>query len=280
MLNLNPKLTVFDGHSLVDVRELNDSEAEVYRKASKCLLNFWADQKLFQVVSLNYNDFVDYYKHCSEKCKEGEPHNWILMDEWFLNFNRHLLNYLSSVRTFLDHSEKNIHDRHGHSSPTLVRFEEACHNAYDNHFAYRFLYELRNYAQHCGLPIGGIKIGEVLEVFFDRDVLLGRYKKWKNIESELKQCKPRFEVAPLLNEMMDCLYRILFSKEDGWPDLIQSAEFINTLQVVIRNTANTLYIKKAERRNTLNQIEYDFEWLVFPAAELVSKIKASQSLAQ
>lgn len=277
---MNPKLTVFDGKNLVDVRELNDAEAEEFSKAFTHLHDFWADQRLFEVVRLNYDDFFAYYNRSSEIIKEGSPHTWLLLEEWNQNFNRLLLNYLASVRTFLDHSETKIHKRYGNNSPQFIRFKEACCNAYDNHFAYRFLYELRNYAQHCGLPIGVLKVGESLEVFFDRDYLLGNYKKWKRLENELMNCKPWFEVNSLLNEMMACLYRILSSLVADWSDLIQSAEFIKTLQSVIRNTSNTLYIKKAERRNSLNEIEYDYEWLVFAAAELVMGIKASQSLAQ
>lgn len=60
--------------------------------------------------------------------------------------NRHLLNLLTVLRTFLDHSESELKRRYGRASDKVAWFKHICFTEYDNHFASRFLYKLRN---HC-----------------------------------------------------------------------------------------------------------------------------------
>jgi hypothetical protein len=79
-----------------------------------------------------------------------------------LNLNRYIMNLLTAVRTFLDHTERNLTHRHGKDSEQFQAFKKATAEAYDSSFAYRFLYKLRNYVQHRGMPIGKMSINTQL----------------------------------------------------------------------------------------------------------------------
>jgi hypothetical protein len=74
---------------------------------------------------------------------------------------------------------------------------------YDNNFSFRFLWNLRNYVQHCGLPPGSwdfIDIQEgpekgktLLDISYDRNGLLEAFD-WKKIKGELKNLPSQIDI--------------------------------------------------------------------------------------
>ena len=78
---------------------------------------------------------------------------------------------------------------------------------YDNVFVYAFFAKLRNYAQHCGVPISAVNfdldyVGDKVRWSFTpqfyRDVLLKNYEKWgARVKPDLEAQPKRFEVLPL-----------------------------------------------------------------------------------
>jgi hypothetical protein len=131
--------------------------------------------------------------------------------------NRHLMNFLSSFRSFLDHSE--THFTHADASGTWKRrFKECSAACYDTVFAYCLLYEFRNYVQHCGIPLGGIYVSTrrdpqgnsqpEFRVYLARDHLL-QWPKWKSIvKTDLKQQSKEIPLMPLVDDLMECIHRL------------------------------------------------------------------------
>jgi hypothetical protein len=139
-------------------------------------------------VSANYRELHTYLSHAS-----GDPTAAASADKelvaLFFEANRKLLNFLSAARTFLDHTEAHLKRLYGDGSEEAQRFLTATSEAYDRTFAYRFLYKLRNYAQHCGLPLryvdhrarrpaGGGDFAHEYRVYFDAQALLDDYDSW------------------------------------------------------------------------------------------------------
>lgn len=99
-------------------------------------------------------------------------------------------------------------DRDG--SQYLESFKTLTGNVYDSSISYRFMYKMRNYVQHCGLPIqsASAKInkdeqGEVvaqLAVYFDRDTLLQRFDKWGKVKQDLEAQPAQIEISVHLVE--------------------------------------------------------------------------------
>jgi len=162
-------------------------------------------------------------------------------DKIFFESNRLLLNYLSSVNIFLCHCETYLNRKFGDNSEIFSEFKIMLSAFYDNSFAYRFLYQLRNYSQHCGLPLDNIqftsesdrdnnRIKGTLKITFNRDILLANYKKWKTVKSDLEKMDNEFDVTPLLFEMTHNIKEIernieLFHKDE----LIKAANYITDL---------------------------------------------------
>jgi hypothetical protein len=105
---------------------------------------------------------------------------------------RVLLNWLTSLRLFDDHARARLTRMYGRDSTELERYCTARAGMYDRNASYRFVCELRNYAQHCGqVPIQGSvhvsRSGREVELYFDRDELLAKFNKWKRVKHDLRE---------------------------------------------------------------------------------------------
>jgi hypothetical protein len=134
--------------------------------------------------------------------------------------NLHICNILSSARTYVDHQETRIKRKYGESSKEVGIFTAAKSQEYDNAFPYRFMYHLRNYIQHCGLPAATTGVqhklvdrvkGEVemsMSPCAIKSQLLQQHR-WKEIIlKDLESLPENIELAPILHEYVECLKRI------------------------------------------------------------------------
>jgi hypothetical protein len=137
-----------------------------------------------------------------------------------ISINAYLLNLLSSFRTFIDHSERRIIKSSGKDSSVYKSFKSITKELYDNRFEYRFLYKLRNYAQHFNLPLGSIDVNSKVDEFdkskvlhffsivFNKSKLLD-YDGWGNtLKKELVQLSDYFPVSNLFDELLHCMAAI------------------------------------------------------------------------
>ncbi|WP_149826924.1 hypothetical protein [Streptomyces tailanensis] len=122
-------------------------------------------------------------------------------------------NLLSALRAFTDRTAHDLKERYGENSDPVSTFKESLSCEYDNEFAYRFMYKLRNYSQHCGQPDlsakaqgGRTENGEVVRtvsVTFDPVVLLSRFNKWgAHVKGELQAMGGEFEAEPIVDSLM------------------------------------------------------------------------------
>ena len=134
-----------------------------------------------------------------------------------LNFSRLTLNLLGMFKSFLDHGTAALKRRYGNDSEHVVSWGEMQSAEYDRSVAYRFFYNLRNYAQHVGMPplhfsledqekVEGVRI--ILE--FDRDELLATYSKWsRDARIDLQTGPGKLSLLPLLDEWSFCFHRLV-----------------------------------------------------------------------
>ncbi|MFD3663305.1 hypothetical protein ACFWVF_22385 [Streptomyces sp. NPDC058659] len=119
--------------------------------------------------------------------------------------------FLSAFRAFDDRTCKWLSGRY---EPNILNaFRTSLSHEYDTVFAYRFMYKLRNYSQHCGLPPisghssrwldrDGVQRREVT-VTFDSTELLRRFDKWgQPVKSELQDIAGEFSVVEMAAQLM------------------------------------------------------------------------------
>ncbi|PCJ89654.1 MAG: hypothetical protein COA57_01170, partial [Flavobacteriales bacterium] len=212
-------LATLDSPTFTGIRELTKEEYDRYVNHIQTLTKYSTNQHLFKIVELNYTDFITKLNDYLEIYNESPGADMAEFEHLYLDLNRYILNILSSVRTFLDHSETRLKREYGAESEEYKLFKLETSQAYDNNFAYRFLEKLRNFAQHCGLPSGNVEITSSgdengntvnkLTLFFDRENLLSRFDRWGNpVKSELSELEEKFEVVPLIKEKNELLKSI------------------------------------------------------------------------
>lgn len=292
-IELKRELGVVSKGKISSIRELSHREYEKYQKAVERLLQFSSDNQTFLIVQLNYSDYEKLLVRYFEEWRENAAMSWARMENMGLEINRRLLNYLSSVRTFLDHWETNLKRRYGRNSRRVKRFKNACSEAYDGSFSYRFLYVLRNYTQHCGMPLGQLslqseevnpvsrEIRHSLTVKFNRDELLSKYDRWgSKLKKEIRKLPPTFEINPYVAEMMKSLKKIYLTLiEDELPSLIGSAKYVRQLIGQTKRMLGTpciLVPKILERsiEGEVESLEMQIEWIPLNLVDMITKIEA------
>lgn len=223
-------------------------------------------RRLLSFVEINEKEMISYLQNSAQELLEKSI-NWNGVkrkdgDERFLNCNRMLLNYLSSIRTFLDHTQTFVIQKFGAESVEFAEFKSVTSFYYDNSFAYRFFYKLRNYAQHVGLPINSFQFSHsydaeinlmrgTLSLSFDRDKLLSTYNSWGNLKDELSSMPEMFDVIPLVGEMtfnikeVEGHIEILHRKS-----LLLSANYISSLINHLPAEGETIVARLLENKST------------------------------
>lgn len=232
-------LAVREGDAFTLIRRLSQEELAAYDAAAVRLWRHLGDQRLFELVRLNYQEFESILADRKQLVPAGEPAADLDVVE--LQVNRVVMNYLSMIRTFLDHTTAAL-TRHYRDEPGRLRaFRVACREAFNAHFAYRFVSKLRNFAQHVGLPVQQVAALGVLvdpttrtrrvqlRAFCDRDVLLREFD-WGPVRRDLEQQGSIFDIGPLLRGMLTCLEAINAGLvEAEIPELQASARTIREL---------------------------------------------------
>lgn len=212
-------------NSICEIRALPDEEYESYLAALDDFNNLEKKISLFNMCFINYQDFNLYINEIM-KIYMGESY----LEEPEIKFilsklNCKLNNFLSSMRTFLDHSERILKKEYGKNSEEVKNFKELTNRLYDSHFSYRFLYKLRNYAQHNGLGITHFNISKEYGVdnniniesiiSLNRDLILDDFK-WNPITKDIQNQPEEIYIKPLMDQMildLRCLLNFIIKKE-------------------------------------------------------------------
>ena len=140
-------------------------------------------------------------------------------DEAIFSYNSELVNWLTSTRLFLDHNKVALKREYGDEPGKVEAFHHARQTEHSNSAAYRVLYNLRDYAQHCGFPVTEISTflkngidrsdGIELRLLLNRDELLGDSFDWKRgPRSDLEGLDETFEIDGMAVDFMESLRRL------------------------------------------------------------------------
>jgi hypothetical protein len=194
---------------------VSPEDCERFTSAIDELARFEHWLETFEMVRANEKAWLNFKADAERQMSRFELEDDQLSRIYF-EANRHLLNLLSSALTFLDHTAHYLSSLFREGSDPLRQFHERRRRIYEAVFAYRFLYNLRNYAQHRGLPIGTIEhLADMhprtreergrLVLGFDVGVLLQDAKGWRTMRDELRQMGPKLEIANQPSEYVDSL---------------------------------------------------------------------------
>jgi hypothetical protein len=221
------------------IRPLEDSEYQNFDIARTKLGQFAKKQALFMLVDANYIEYKNVVAYWSKIHCKNSNYDGAYLEEMLFHINRCVLNFLSSIFPFLDHSREHLSKE---KPEMLPNFDKACNWCYDNYFSYRFLYKLRNYSQHFGMPITSLntcseivnfepfEVGYVLKLIALKDELI-KYDKWKKIKNEVLSLPDQVDMSPHIDKMMYCIEIInaTLYKNEEFIELLQHTAFLDKL---------------------------------------------------
>ena len=108
-----PSLGFVKSGEIKGLRSLEKDEYEDCMKSVESLLRFSQYNQLFTILKMNYDDFEKLLETYGNEYSKDRTMSWPRMESMLTNINRHILNFLSSMRTFLDHSETDLKRFHG-----------------------------------------------------------------------------------------------------------------------------------------------------------------------
>lgn len=224
-------------HHLEFVSKLTPEEYNKLSEALRTLNGFMQDSQLFMMATWNFNEFMELIAKYLQAYIKKDINNFV-QKPIKINLNRAFLNLLSSIRSYLDFMERLLKKRYGEESVLFSNFKKSCSREYDGYFSYRFLYNLRHYAQHKGFPISNISWGQrpdpndprkaifYLEVFLLRDEILNDFD-WRGLENEVKDLPEKIDIIQHTLVFMEALSRIHVQViNDLFHTLIDSAQQI------------------------------------------------------
>lgn len=242
------------GSSIHMADSITREQYEALLNSISDLHHFENNKRLFEIAFQNKNEFVETLnRDIKEMIKSslsisGDKKTYY---KNHLNFNRLFLNYLSSIKTFIDHNETNIKRRYGKTSDEANEFTKMTNHYFDNSFAYRFFSKLRNYAQHCGMPLQEFSISVTRtdengyigssEIGFSPKDLLEKFDDWGRIvKVDLEKRVSNFPLAPMIDEMTKVLM-------DFWVNVNRLHE--KSVTIAIENIKNLSGHLKKENAN-------------------------------
>src|SRR5437868_2250365 len=118
------------------IRELPAAEHALFRSHSSKIVDNYRDTQLYLISLLNYREYVKLDDSYSLQCTENAGKTPSLMggELMILNMTRLIMNVLTTVRSYLDLTERNILHRYGEQSERYHTFKKTTGEAYDSSF--------------------------------------------------------------------------------------------------------------------------------------------------
>ena len=201
-------------HDLVNIREIAADELALLNSAIDSLGLFNRSYSLLEICEENFLELVEFFQRM-EQARGFNDKTW---HGCSITLNRLLQNYLSSFRTYID-QHKAVFKRGSSSNLNLFdQFKKQTECQSGNNFSYRFLWELRNYFQHCGLVVGGVDIFpqpgncvglfSTMMIYLDRNSLLKVYNWKPALKTEIENNPDRIDIKSHVLQLHDCIHEI------------------------------------------------------------------------
>lgn len=224
-------LTTPNGSRMRVIKNIEAHEFRALAHDKDTLLFQLQFEELFGVLIENYKDFYTALFRMIEEERIHQQHSTKSLQD-IMVANRWLFNVMSAFRTYLDHAETSLKRLEKSRGDGLWQqhfdgFKKAAGDIFDSHASYRIFYQLRNYAQHCGLPITRLNVRERQISLSDsgalitytpcltRDELLESFGGWKQAEADLRGLPEIIDLKVLMNEAIHCVCQIHKRMREG-----------------------------------------------------------------
>ena len=255
------------GIHVIPVRELTEEEVSKVADYATTSSDAKARFKLFTILSRNYAQWSDYIKSLLVAINGLEEEQTVELDRLQLNFH-------SAAKATLDHFKQHWTQKH-RKTGRKKEFLEFIGKLENTSWAFAFFQDLRNFTQHCGLPVGNYsrKVGldsVKLKVECDSDWLVENYSGWE--KSKLTKEHGNLDLLSLSREYYVYLQRDFgnFVATEFAPDLLEAHNFfVNLAAEVTEVNPRAKFNLVTSYSNVDDNINFQFST---PPADLLGSI--------
>ena len=280
---------------------LGAADYEHYREATRLIACFLRDYQQFEEVRSSYAEYRQLIDHYRRKYSVRPRLNAVVTGKMNHAINRRLRTFFTEFYFFLEYAERKLKRQYGKDSEQAKNFKQATSEQFDRSFAYRFVYQLRGYAQHINLPINALslKSGEFdfleattrhnLLVEVDRDELLNSGYHWRaqDVRPHLRSLPGKFELNTYIEEMMSCLEKVhLAFVCVGLPDVKRAADQIKELIEPLHNRGGKPCVYLVEgtpehpvKGKVYNNVSTPISWIPVELSEFISSLPEPEILS-
>lgn len=196
------------GASIQIEREISEDEFNSYVDSLR-MFESLTNRGAFSLMSRSHSNIRMMIQAVSNVEKYGGEFRRIDKSSITAALMAELTNWLAATRLYLENERDFVLRNFGDGSEEMASYKSAASTAFDTYEGYRFLYNLRDYTQHCGIPVGylnvsGIRPDTVVEVSLDRSHLLASRFRWsKHAKALLNGWPVKIPVLPLMDEAME-----------------------------------------------------------------------------
>ena len=199
------------GFSVVASTGISQDEFEDYAQAIGAY-EAVAERRLYWLLNRNWNRLKAMRDLFANVESVGGNFRYIDNQVLTMSFMGEVVNWLAATRLYLENNRDLLAKNLGEDGDGYQSYLETTHKVFDSNPAYQFLYNLRDYSQHCGAPLGGFTVsasknrkGSSPELFVRRSELLQASFKWKSSTKELIEKWPeQIILLPLIVLVVPC----------------------------------------------------------------------------
>lgn len=224
-------------------REFSDNEWQEFNEIVGAVAEFRPFMIDFLAMTRNFDDLAAIDKQLVKELDTTQVASFfggVHLIEAHVTCERAISNFLVSASAFRDRALSYLTEANGKESSEVGAFEQSCRDAYDSSFAYRLLYNLRNYAQHHASPLNvlpvtgrrenGGKMITAIKIELQRDALLAPKRMQPRVLAELASCDEGIPLIPLAQEYMRLHGNMMLALIEGrWQQFARFSAYMRAI---------------------------------------------------
>jgi hypothetical protein len=196
------------GMDIIESIEIGKEEFDSYVKAIAAYQSL-SERPTYQILTRNHQRLAAMRDTYTNLERVGGSFRTVDKHSVNVAFMGEVTNWLTSTRLYLESERDFILRQFGDGSDQLQQYEAATSLAFDSYPGYRFLYNLRDYAQHCGPPLSGMEVkagpkgSRAITFYLSRsELLVARFNWSRHAQELLNQWPEQISLMPLIDEAM------------------------------------------------------------------------------
>jgi len=173
-------------------------------------------ERRIKEIKMNVDAFFDAKRHYTTLYERSfrEAINYDYKEEAYVEFNRCLINFIASFKSFVEHCEIRVKSIFGSTSDEVLEFKSYLSNLFDNKFSYRFFIKLRDYAIHVGYPIENVLFSKYTfnpagtDCWYEVQTFGSKNKLSSRIRGEIVNQEEPFDISLYIFEVYDLIINV------------------------------------------------------------------------